>query len=273
MPDTILQLHLEHGRVGKLLDLVDRQLTGMENLLPPNVPLLQLVLDYLSAYADECHHPKEDLVYRMLASRYPDRARSLGRLVQEHEQLGRMTEDLRRVSGTTMFQEHAGPTGEIAERLRDFTAFYRRHMSMEEQHFFPVALQSLTRNDWAEIDFAVFDQVDPLLDRNVEQRFAQLRDEIQRMEQAQTASAARLEETARLRSMQDIVAFNEAMRSSGETARLRRTSEGDYELERSGRMLVHIPDCDESCAAWSAYFYLKGCTQSSILPGQWDSAD
>ena len=198
MPDTILQLHLEHGRVGKLLDLVDRQLADIENLRPPNVPLLQLVLDYLSAYPDECHHPKEDLVYRMLASRYPDRARSLGPLVLEHEQLGRMTQDLRRALGTRMPQEHTSPTDEITERLREFVASYRRHMSMEEQHFFPVALQFLTRNDWAEIDFAVFDQVDPMLDRNVEQRFAQLIDEIERMGQAQTASAARLEEAARL---------------------------------------------------------------------------
>ena len=60
-------------------------------------------------------------------------------------------------------------------------------MLMEEQHFFPLALQRLSRNDFAEIEFTLFDQPDPLFNRDAETRFAELRAEIARLAMADKA--------------------------------------------------------------------------------------
>ena len=226
---------------------------------------MQSAFDYLSDYPDKCHHPKEDLVYWKLHSRHPVLAESLSVLVEEHERLARMTEGLRRTLGELQ-RDDAGTNDRFSERVREFLDFYRHHMAMEEEHFCPAALQSLSRNDWAEIDFTVFDQSDPLLDRSTEDRFARLRDEITRLGDAQKTSAARREEAARLGRLQSIADFNEAMQQTGESVRLIRSPEGGYELERKGNALVHIPECSETRAAWCAYFYLKRHTPSHLLP-------
>ncbi len=141
MPDTILLLQLEHDRMAKLLDLVAQQLTNLVRHHPVDHRLLQSAFDYLSDYPDQCHHPKEDLVYRKLRSRHPDMAQSLSDLVEEHERLARLTESLRRTLGELQ-QDEPGTNDRFAEQLREFLDFYRHHMAMEERHFFPAALQS-----------------------------------------------------------------------------------------------------------------------------------
>ena len=268
MPDTILLLQLEHERVFKLLDLVARQLANLVRHQPVDHRLLENAFDYLAGYPDQCHHPKEDLLYRKLGSRHPGMAKSLGALVEEHEELARLTDGLRRNLGGLRRGE-AGMKDLFAERLREFIDLYRHHMSMEERHFFPAALQSLSRNDWEEIDFAVFDQPDPLIDRSTEERFAQLRDEITQLGEAEKTSAALRKDAAWLGRLEGIADFNEAMQQSGESVRLHRSSDGSYDLERRGSVLVHIPECSEPRAVWCAYFFLKGHSRSGMATPPW----
>ena len=138
--------------------------------------------------------------------------------------------------------------------------FYHHHMLMEEQHFFPLALHRLSRNDFAEIDFTLFDKPDPLFNKEAEEKFVKLSDEITRLGIADKASADQREESALLATFLDIATFNERMQRIGEPVRLIYTSEGGYELERKGNILVHIPACSESRAAWCAYFFWKAAT-------------
>ena len=73
----------------------------------------------------------------------------------------------------------------------------------------------------------------------------------------------RREEAALLATIQDLATFNEAMRRSGDAVRLVRSSQEGYELKRNGNVLVHIPPCSESRAAWCAYFYRKAITRET----------
>ena len=54
-------------------------------------------------------------------------------------------------------------------------------MQSEEDTFFPAVQRCFTADDWAEIDFQVFDQADPLFSETVERRFEALRDHIHEM--------------------------------------------------------------------------------------------
>jgi hemerythrin-like domain-containing protein len=217
--------------------------------------LLESTFAYLSGYPDQCHHPKEDLVYRKLLSRCPDMADSLKDLVKEHETLAHLTHNVMRIIAAQ--QDPHAVNDWLRDQLQEFLDFYRHHMLMEDQHFFPVALQRLSHNDFAEIDFTLFDQPDPVFDRESEERFTELREEIARLGVIETTSSDNHQETALLATFQDIAAFNEAMGRSGEPVRLIRSSGEGYELQHSGNVLVHIPACSESRAAWCAYFYWK----------------
>jgi hypothetical protein len=196
------------------------------------------------------------LVYRKLLGCKPEMAASLKDLVAEHEKLSQLTCNLKVVLDESRQAERA--VGDhLTDRLMEFLGLYRRHMLMEDQHFFPMALQWLSPDDFAEIDFSLFDQPDPLVDSESEGMFAELREEIMRLAAAEEISSDNRRETALLAAIQDLAAFNEAMRRSGDPVRLVQSSQAGYELEHNGNVLVHIPACSESRAAWCAYYYWK----------------
>ena len=67
--------------------------------------------------------------------------------------------------------------------IRDFIDRERRHLLMEDRHFFPAAVKALQPQDWAEIVSTLKDHKDPLFSDAVEERFEALRTHIFRLEQ------------------------------------------------------------------------------------------
>lgn len=262
MPDAVALLQIDHRRMVKLLQLVERQAAHMVRRDPVNYDLLESAFDYLSMYPDRCHHPKEDLVYRKLVSRHPEMAESVGDLVKDHETLARLT---RNTIGALRASRASGAAAndELARQLTEFVNFYRRHMLMEDRDFFPAALRGLSRLDLEEIDFALFDAPDPLVDGESEARFGELREEIMQLGLAEKESDDRRAEVALLATIQDVATFNEAMGQSGETVSLMRSSPEGYDLVHEGNALVHIPACSESRAAWCAYFFWKAMSRKN----------
>ena len=160
----------------KLLDLMDEQLAKLAQRIPPNYGTLHGVLDYFSSYLDECHHPKEELIFRKLRSKDPGAMANFD-LVTQHQELLGVTRDLavllKDVSGDRDFSPLC-----LKSSIREFVEQHRQHMSMEEAHFFPVAVQKLSPGDWDEIEFNLFDRKDPLFDRSVESYFRALREQV-----------------------------------------------------------------------------------------------
>ena len=71
---------------------------------------------------------------------------------------------------------------------RAFLDANRHHMAMEEKHFFPLALQVLTAEDWAEIDTRITNREDPLFGIKVETQFQTLHEAILVFERSGQAS-------------------------------------------------------------------------------------
>jgi hemerythrin-like domain-containing protein len=257
MSDAIFMLRLEHENLAGLFDLIEDQIQRFESGASVDDSLLLLAVEYLKGFPEECHHPKEDLVFRMLQQRAPSRAADMPDLEGEHERLAQLTERFAKdIRGAL-----DSPEGAPVETLRQYIGAYRQHMAAEERHFFPGVLESLTRDDLADLDFQLFDRKDQLFDHAAEARFARLRREIQqRAGDGSTKSDDRsgrapTDEIALLHGLDSIESFN---RSMGERdLRLVRYRAGGYALEHDGRWLLDIPDCDEGRAAWCAYFYIK----------------
>jgi len=256
MSNVVMLLQADHRNMAKLLDLIQQQAKNMARRAPANYRLLESIFAYLSGYPDQCHHPKEDLLYRKLLGRQPDMAGSLKDLVKEHEKLASSTSDMMKAIAASR-RDPPAPNERLADQLMEYLDLYRHHMRMEDQHFFPAALQGLSRDDFAEIDFTLFDRPDPLFDPESEEKYAELREEIARLGAAEKASGHNREEAVLLASIQGIATFNDAMQRSGEPLLLVRSPVGGYELHREGSVLVHIPACSEARAAWCAYFYWK----------------
>jgi hemerythrin-like domain-containing protein len=67
--------------------------------------------------------------------------------------------------------------------IRDFIESERRHMMMEDRHFFPAALKALEPEDWREIASTLTARKDPLFSDIVEARFDTLRAHILQLEE------------------------------------------------------------------------------------------
>ena len=262
-------LRLEHRNLSRLLGLIEDQVAAAEAGAPLDKNLLGLAWEYFSDYPDLCHHPKEDLVYELLSKRDPGSCAGLKNLTSEHVRLRELTrafgEAVRRLpeapqSRGAIQSRDAPQTAEPAARevIGDFTRRYRQHMKEEDERFFPLAEQKLSKDEWATLDFAVFDRDDPLLADATEHRFAALR---QRIEEATKLGKARghvLDAGNRLRGLSGLESFNELMKSGGTPFRLNGLAGGGYGLEHDHELLLYIPECSAERAAWCAYAYLCG---------------
>jgi hemerythrin-like domain-containing protein len=257
MPDTLFLLRLEHGNLGRLLGLIEHQVAGADAGGPMDEPLLALACEYFSDYPDRCHHPKEDLVYQRLSEIAPDLRSDLRDLVAEHHRIHELTASF--ASAMRRWREDLqAPESSPREVLREFTLRYRQHMRSEDERFFPLAEQRLSRSDWDSLDFALFDRDDPLFDHAAEERFTDLRERIEALAGLGGARTCALGVADGLRGLTGIESFNASMQSSGHPYRLARFAQGGYGLERDLQLLLFIPPCSSERAAWCAYSYLRG---------------
>lgn len=211
MPDTMVLLQIDHRNMAMVLAALGQQQEVLAGGGTVDEAILDAVFAYLLGYPDQCHHPKEDAVYRRLRKRDPAAADALDDLVDEHAQLSRRVKEVQLALGRRPGLRSAELTLQLAELRR----MYQDHMHREERDFFPAAVRGLTADDWAEVDFEVFDMPDPLFDDEAEARFAALRGEIVRLASAASERQGRLGEAARLAAMVDIAAFNAAMEQHG----------------------------------------------------------
>ncbi|HEX4858238.1 MAG TPA: hemerythrin domain-containing protein [Usitatibacteraceae bacterium] len=264
MSDAIVMLQIEHVHIGRVLNLLEQQLSAGRPSPRANSRLLQGCLEYLSTFPDRCHHPKEELILARLLERNPDLAGRTANLGSDHQLLTLATRTLRRQ--VEDLQGGAPIDEALAGELREFATRYRNHMYMEEQHFFPLAMKTLSHDELKQIDFSLFDMPDTLFDHGVERRFSMLHGAILRWGAEEQATAGRDSEAAWLAQFTDLLSFNKAMRLSGHNFALQRNDDGSYTLTDEGVALVDIPDCSESRAAWCAHFFLKSRDQARTGP-------
>jgi len=260
MTHAIGILRMEHRNMAKLLCLMENELRDLGEGQAPNYRLLSDIADYLSGYPDQCHHPKEDLILRKLSRRNPAVAEGLNELAQEHSELARLTEQFSGLLRESQVNPEA-PLEVFMSAMQKLVDYYESHMEMEELRFFPQALRTLSEDDWAEVNFSVSEQDDPLFDEATE-RFRELRNKIFHLaeeQEEQRASHALFDNEAKqLDQLTTIGQFNQMMVKRGSNARLVRSADGNYRLEDGERMILQIPAGSEIRATWCAYYFLKG---------------
>ena len=174
-------LRQEHGKIEKLLQVLEQQLSVFDRGDRPNYELIVGVIEYFKDYPDLCHHPKEDMIFEKLKSRDPVAAAKIRDLPTEHEggadRLRRVAQAIERVLSDQDLVRQG-----VDAIIRDFIDHERRHMEMEERNFFPAALNALRPKDWADIALKLADRRDPLNDPGLEQKFGMLRRKILEIE-------------------------------------------------------------------------------------------
>lgn len=182
------KLQRDHRNLEKILDLLalqlDHFLAGRESDFDLKIELLE----YMEAYADQAHHPLENIMFTAAKPLVGERAELMDRLMQQHQELAHLTRTFRN-SLENIYQGGVMPRDELEVQGREFIALQRQHIDLEEQDAFPMLQDVLREQDWA----AIMDQSpnydDPVFDKPDKVRFQTLFEYLSRAEQGGAPAA------------------------------------------------------------------------------------
>ena len=174
MPTVIERLQAEHGRLGRLVQLLNDERSLRSDPGAPHIALLVDTLYYLTRFPDVTHHAIEDRITEKLRGKnaLPDgiareiKAQHATLISQGHELL----QDLEAAAREENMSQ------ELVEiRVRLYAERLRHNMVIEELTLFPAAARHLDDDDWHAIELAeAGGQPDPLFGGPVDERFEQL---------------------------------------------------------------------------------------------------
>ena len=179
---TILdKLRRDHTNLKRLLNLLSQELDAFFAGDEANFDLKIELLDYIEHYAEQVHHPTEDLLYAAVLPHIQGGETLQQRLSQEHQDLvgaaHRFRETLEGiVQGAVMTRE------EVETRGREFVALQRKHLDLEDNEVFPLLEKSLTNAQLDEVAAHAPTEEDPIFTWKDYNRFRSLIDYLQQQD-------------------------------------------------------------------------------------------
>ena len=172
------KLKRDHVNLKRLLDLLSQELDAFFAGEESNFDLKVELLDYIEHFAEQVHHPTEDLIYLAALPKLPQGEVLLQRLSREH---GNLVGAARRFRKTLegIVQGEVMSRDEVETRGREFVALQRQHIDLEEHEVFPLLEQALTEAQWKEISAKAPKGEDPIFSRQDYNRFRSLIDYLQ----------------------------------------------------------------------------------------------
>jgi hemerythrin-like domain-containing protein len=189
MTALLEKLQDDHRNFALLLDVLERQLAIFERGERPDYDVLTAIANYFTGFPERSHHPREDLVFQRLRDRYPAAADAVGDLGGEHDTIGSLASDFHEAVQNVLHEVEL-PRAEFQATLRHFIDDQRRHMLMEKDRFFPVALEVLTKEDWAELETMANEERDALFDDGTSGDYDALRERIMQWQAEDEANAS-----------------------------------------------------------------------------------
>jgi len=128
----------EHRIIEKLMPPIRRAVEAGRRHGTIDLGFVDLALDFIRAYADRCHHGKEeDILFKALEGKPldPGLRAILNELLEEHRVGRRMVRELADASEAYKRGDRAA-LSKILDRLEFLAAFYPDHIRKEDQAFF-----------------------------------------------------------------------------------------------------------------------------------------
>lgn len=177
MAAMIEALRDEHRNIARLLDALSHQIEVFAEAGDPDYDVVRGIADYFLDYPDQCHHPKENLIFSRLKHAHAAEAGALADLIGEHRLVHQRAVRFQETINA-LLNETDIPRAAVVGAGREFIALERRHMQQEEDQFLPLAERVLTGEDWTQIETALAARRDPLFGERVEETFRTLSDRL-----------------------------------------------------------------------------------------------
>lgn len=162
MMDSLIVIKREHRNLYRVVHLLDALVRDHNEGSALDLDLMTQIFEYIETFVDRFHHPKEDrYLFARLRQRNPMAIAILDELEDEHRNLPQALVRMR-ATLEDLKTGQAGAEARFAEQVADYLRVQTKHIQKEEGVVLPMAQNSLTEEDWAEIDAAFADNQDPL---------------------------------------------------------------------------------------------------------------
>jgi len=142
-------LMIEHRLIEKMIKVMKGQMDHVQagNLVESS--LIETITDFIRAYADRCHHGKEeDILFRMLAKKVisAEHKRIMDQLLEDHK-LGRKITKTLVEANQKYKQGDQNALSVITDCLHSLVTFYPKHIEKEDKHFFLPIMAYFTKKE------------------------------------------------------------------------------------------------------------------------------
>jgi hemerythrin-like domain-containing protein len=140
---------IEHRLIERMIKLMKEELLRGEEQKKVNPRFIETVTDFIRAYADRCHHGKEeDILFRELKKKTisPQHEKTMDELIEEHKWGRETTRKLVEANFRYMKGDRAAlPV--ILGCIRSLASFYPKHIEKEDKHFFVPVMGYFTKEE------------------------------------------------------------------------------------------------------------------------------
>jgi len=173
MNPIMTRLGQDHAHLARLLDLFDDLLDRFHEGHEPDYELMCEMLEYMADYADQIHHPTEDLIFRRALEKGIQKRDVFDVLMNQHDLVAQLNKRFRQ-SLDAIVHEEVLLRDEVEAQGRELVNTLREHMTLEDREAFPIALERLDQADWEAVEAAAPSADDPVFVTPDPQRFRAL---------------------------------------------------------------------------------------------------
>lgn len=161
MNPVMTRLAQDHVRLARLLDLFEELLNRFHEGAEPDYELMCEMLEYMDNYSDIVHHPTEDLIFQRVLANGTERRDVFDVLMRQHKALGHLSKRFRQ-SLDGILHEEVLLREDVEGHGRELIGTLRAHKRLEDEEAFPIAMERLSEEDWAEVEARAPNLEDPL---------------------------------------------------------------------------------------------------------------
>jgi hemerythrin-like domain-containing protein len=165
MQKAIRILYDEHRSISAVLSgLAALARAAQDPSVRPEFPVFNAMIQYIDAFPERLHHPKEDqFLFARLSERSPESRPLVEELRAEHVKGAKLVRDLEAalLAFEANWRRGAGAFTAVVET---YARFHWDHMRKEEKQLLPLAERDLTAEDWQAIGDAFAGNADPIAD-------------------------------------------------------------------------------------------------------------
>ncbi|PSL13232.1 hemerythrin-like domain-containing protein [Marinobacterium halophilum] len=148
--NILSELHQDHINLSRLLEMLERKVERLRAGVHPDFSLMAEVVAYVGGYADQHHHPREDLIYAFFRGRSTELDQAFERCEAEHQDLKHLSTRLSdSIDG--VLNDVVMPMDQLTDQLDAFVQAEKCHIDFEEQAIFPPLQAMATAADWDQL--------------------------------------------------------------------------------------------------------------------------